>query len=462
MKSSDLLNRLLAECRLRAGRFVATHPRGLPFVVILGLAGFGATAFGIAPMAPDAANLPRVLISEEVVVQGIAGQLEALAQRDLFLYRSDVTRPSDTVDSLLRRLNVVDSAAAGFLRNDIAARKLVEGRAGKMVQVRANAAGELAELVARFAAPAGDQANTHFSRLSVVRVDGKLKARVDIAPLVAQQRLGSGTIRSSLFAATDEARIPDALASQLAEIFATDLDFHRELRKGDTFSVIYEAMTADGEPITWSASAGRVLAAEFVNKGRKFSALWFKDEQGKGAYYDFDGKSRTHSYLASPLEFSRTTSGFAMRMHPILNQWKQHNGVDYAAPSGTPVRAVGEGVVEFAGQQNGYGNIIQIKHSNERATVYAHLSRMDVVVGQRVEQGQHIGAVGATGWATGPHLHFEFKVAGVHQDPLAMPQGTETQVMAAASKAQFDQWARGVRVPLDVAQTVGRAGPYFE
>ena len=462
MKLLDLLNRLLAVCWLRAGQFVATHPRGLPIVVILGLAGFGATAFGIAPMAPDAANLPRVLVTEEVVAQGIASQLEALAQRDLFLYRSDVTRPSDTADSLLRRLNVVDPVAATFIRNDLSARKLLEGRAGKMVQVRATAAGDLAELVARFAAPAGDQAGTHFSRLSVVRVDGKLRSRIDISPLVAQQRLGSGTIRSSLFAATDEARIPDALASQLAEIFATDIDFHRELRKGDTFSVIYEALTADGEAITWSASAGRVVAAEFVNKGRKFSALWFKDEQGKGAYYDFDGKSRTHSYLASPLEFSRTTSGFAMRMHPILNQWKQHNGVDYAAPRGTPVRAVGDGVVEFAGQQNGYGNIIEIKHSKDRSTVYAHLSSMDVVVGQRVEQGQHIGAVGATGWATGPHLHFEFKVAGVHQDPLAMPQGVDTLLVAPAAKAQFDQWARGVRGPLDVAQTVGRAGPYFE
>lgn len=161
--------------------------------------------------------------------------------------------------------------------------------------------------------------------------------------------------------------------------------------------------------------------------------------------------------MASPLEFSRTTSGFAMRMHPILNQWKQHNGVDYAAPRGTPVRTVADGVVEFAGQQNGYGNIVQIKHSNDRATVYAHLSQIDVAVGQRVEQGQHIGAVGATGWATGPHLHFEFKIAGVQQDPLAMSRGAQAAQIAPASKAQFEQWAQGTRVPLEVAQTLGRS-----
>ena len=462
MESLGLLSRRWAGACARAGRFVSGHPRGLTSVVILGLAGFAATAFGIAPMAPDVASLPRSVVTEEVLAQGVAAQVEALAQADLLLYRSDVTRPSDTVDSLLRRLNVNDPGAAGFLRADPVARKMLEGRTGKMVQARADAGGRLDELVVRFAAPAGEQLNTHFSRMSVGRVDGKWRARVELAPLMAQQRLGSGTIRSSLFAATDEARIPDALASQLAEIFAADIDFHRELRKGDTFSVIYEALTADGEPITWSASAGRVVAAEFVNKGRKFSALWFRDEQGKGAYYDFDGKSRSHSYLASPLEFSRTTSGFAMRMHPILNQWKQHNGVDYAAPRGTPVRAVGDGVVEFAGQQNGYGNIVQIKHSKDRATVYAHLSSMNVVVGQRVEQGQHIGAVGATGWATGPHLHFEFKVAGVHQDPLAMSQGAESVVIAPTAKPQFEQWALGVRAPLEVAQTVGRSSPFFE
>ena len=124
------------------------------------------------------------------------------------------------------------------------------------------------------------------------------------------------------------------------------------------------------------------------------------------------------AFLASPMEFSRVTSGFAMRFHPILQTWRAHLGVDYGAPTGTPVRTVGDGVVEFAGVQNGYGNVVQVEHGNDRSTLYAHLSRIDVRKGQRVEQGQRIGAVGATGWATGPHLHFEFRVNGEHQDPL--------------------------------------------
>jgi murein DD-endopeptidase MepM/ murein hydrolase activator NlpD len=374
--------------------------------------------------------------------------------RGLSLYRSDVTRNSDTADLLLRRLGVRDAKAEAFLRIDPVARKVLEGRSGKMVRARANEAGELQELVVRYAAPAGEQATTHFSRLSIARVAGKLMSTVELAPLGSEQRLGSGTIRSSLFAATDEARLPDALAGQLAEVFAGDIDFHRGLRKGDTFSVVYETPTADGEPATWAGTSGHIIAAEFVNKGRKYSALWFKGGEGKGAFFDFDGKGRTHSYLTSPLEFSRTTSGFAMRMHPILRQWKQHNGVDFAAPTGTPVRAVGDGVVEFAGQQSGYGNIVQIKHSKDRATVYAHLSRIDVAVGQRVDQGQYIGAVGSTGWATGPHLHFEFKVAGVHQDPMTIAEGSDTTEMTPAVKERFAQLAQGLRGPLDVAQSL--------
>src|SRR6185369_17541342 len=209
------------------------------------------------------------------------------------------------------------------------------------------------------------------------RVGGIWQAQVETAPLAAQVRLGSGTIRNSLFAATDEAHIPDPVASQVAEIFATDIDFHRELRRGDSFNIVYEALTADGEPITWNQASGKVLAAEFVNNGKTYSAVWFKDptQPGKGGYFDLNGQSKRRSFLAAPLEFSRVTSGFAMRFHPILQTWKQHNGVDYG------------------GWQNGYGNVVQIKHSNNRSTVYAHLSRIDVRKGQRVEQGARIGAV---------------------------------------------------------------------
>ncbi|MEO7116375.1 MAG: M23 family metallopeptidase, partial [Caldimonas sp.] len=191
--------------------------------------------------------------------------------------------------------------------------------------------------------------------------------------------------------------------------------------------------------------------------GQNYSAMWFKDGDAKGAYFGLDGQSKQRSFLASPLEFSRVTSGFSMRMHPILNTWKQHKGVDYGAPIGTPVRTIGDGVVEFAGWQNGYGNVIHIRHSSERSTVYAHLSRIDVTQGQRVEQGATIGAVGQTGWATGPHLHFEVKIDGQQQDPLLVAQKSEAVVVSAAARPHFAQLALSSRAQLGVAETLTRA-----
>lgn len=456
MNSLDSLNQALQTAGTGTRSFLARHPRTLAGTALALLMGAGVTAFAIAPMAPDAADLPRRVVTETVTPEDVGAQLELLASHELSLYRSDLTRNADTADSLLRRMNVSDVAAAAFLRNDKTARRLLEGRAGKMVQVRTSESGALEELTARFPAADPAQLATHFSRLRVTRVNGSLQAVLETAPLAAQVRLGSGTIRSSLFAATDESRIPDPVASQMAEMFSTDIDFHRELRKGDTFSVIYEALTADGEVITWNQAAGRVLAAEFVNNGRSYSAVWFKDPAGKGGYFGFDGQSKRRAFLASPLEFSRVTSGFSMRFHPILQNWRAHLGVDYGAPTGTSVRSVGDGVVDFAGWQNGYGNVVKIKHSNERETVYAHLSRIDVKRGQHVEQGMHIANVGATGWATGPHLHFEFRVKGQHQDPLAIAKSSEAVVLTASAQQELARVTRGWREQLNAAESLAQ------
>ncbi len=424
--------------------------------VAVGLVGFAAAAFGIAPLAPDAAELPRRVVSEAIDALPLDAQLEALAAHSLALSRSQITRVGDTADSLLRRLGIADAEAAAFLRSDATARRVLHGRPGKLVSATAHADGTLIELVARYPAER-DQARTHFTRLTVQRDGDQLRARSEVAPLEAQVRVGSGTIRSSLFAATDEAGIADAIATQIAEIFSTDLDFHRELRRGDTFSVVYETLTADGEPVVWNQGTGRVLAAEFVNGDRVHQALWYQGRDGRGGYYAFDGQSKRRTFLASPLEFSRVTSGFAMRMHPILQQLRAHKGVDYAAPSGTPVRVVGDGVVDFAGRQNGYGNVVIVRHSNQRTTLYAHLSRIDVTRGERVAQGQHVGTVGATGWATGPHLHFEFHVNGAQQDPLGIAKSSEAVTLAAGERAGFEQQAQVARAKLDVARSVSTA-----
>lgn len=451
------LNSVLARTPTRLSSFADQHRKNLAGAISVALAGFAVTAFGIAPMVPDASDLPKRTITETVAIADLRMQAEALAEQDLDLFRNDLTRPGDTADSLLVRLGVIDAKAAAFLRSDAVARKLLEGRAGKMVQVRADASGRLEELTARYAAPSNEKMPTEFTRLRVERVGDALVAYAVLAPLASQTLMASGTIRSSLFAATDEARIPDPVATQLAEIFATDIDFRHDLRRGATFSVVYESLTADGEPITWSGGMGRVVGAEFVNGKQTLSAMWFQDGSAKGGYFGLDGQNKQRSFLSSPLEFSRVTSGFAMRMHPILNTWKQHNGVDYGAPIGTPVRAVGDGVVEFAGVQNGYGNVVHLQHKGERSTVYAHLSRIDVAKGEHVEQGQSIGAVGMTGWATGPHLHFEVKIDGVQQDPLLVAQASDAAVVSPAAKPRFAELARSIRTQLDVAETVARA-----
>ena len=429
------------------------HHKAVATTVVALLLGTGITAFGVAPLAPDASDLPRRLLIEDVTPLPLDTQVDALGEYLLELTRSDLTRSSDTVDSLLSRLNVTDADAAAFLRSDAVARKLLQGRPGKMVQVVTGELGELRQLIARYPAEKNEQYSTHFTRLTVTRDALGFRARTEQAPLAPQVRLGGGTIRSSLFAATDESQLPEVIAIQMAEIFANEIDFRRDLRLGDHFSVLYEALEADGEPITWNQAAGRVLAAQFTNKGKTFEAMWFQEPgSGKGAYFDFKGQSMRRAFLASPMEFSRVTSGFAMRFHPVLKTWRRHLGVDYGAPTGTPVRVVADGVVDFAGVQNGYGNVVYIQHRGNRVTVYAHLSRIHVRKGQHVSQGEHIGAVGSTGWATGPHLHFEIRENGEHVDPLRVARSSEAFTISPAARREFAARVQSARTQLAVAE----------
>lgn len=436
------------------GQTLQKHPKRLTtLIAVLALGGAGG-AFAIASLAPDAADLPvrNVLEAVQPLVtltstdQSDTNGREAPA---LTLYRSDTTRPSDTADTLLKRLGVNDPLAAAFLRTDADVRRSLWGRAGRNVTAEASADNTLLKLSARWT-PSDDG---NFTRLVVEQTPTGLKSRLETAPLSATTRLASGTIRSSLFAATDEARLPDAIATQVAEIFSGDIDFHRALRKGDRFSITYETLEGDGEALR----TGKVLSAEFVNNGKTYQAMWFAQAGQKGGYYTLDGQSLRRAYLASPMEFSRVTSGFKMRFHPILQSWRAHLGVDYAAPTGTPVRSVGDGVIEFAGVQNGFGNVVFVNHGNHNTTVYAHLSRINVRKGEKVSQSQTIGAVGSTGWATGPHLHFEFRVNGIHHDPLTIARQSESVPVTAALKPQFDLTASLVRVALAAAGSMQRA-----
>ena len=431
------------------------HPKRVTGSFAALLLGTGVTAFGVAPLAPDAADLPVRQVFEAVQTLPLQTQLDALADHGFKLYRTESTRSSDTFDTLLKRLNINDPGAAAFLRKDINAKILLAGRVGKNVTAEATDTQALQKLTFRW--PADDE--KHFNRLVVERTAAGLASRVETAPYVANARLASGVIQSSLFAATDDAGIPDHVATQIAEMFSTEIDFRKALRKGDRFSAVYETLEADGEPLR----AGRVLSAEFVNAGKAHQAMWYQaggvDAQGiayKGGYYGLDGKSLRRGYLSTPLEFSRVTSGFSMRFHPIAKKWRAHLGTDFAAPTGTPARTVGDGIVSFAGVQGGYGNVVIITHRNGHETLYAHLSKINVRVGAKVSQSDTIGLVGTTGWSTGPHLHFEFRVNGVHQDPMTIAKQSDTVTLPEAAMTQFKVLAATVNSQLQAGATIGQ------
>lgn len=433
-----------ASCVAKA---VRTYPRQITAAIATLLLCAGGGAFAVASL-PDASDLPVQQVLEAVTPHPIEAQTDALESFNFTLFRSDETRASDTAEGLLRRLGIADDAAAAFVRGNAAARAALLGRPGRTVTAEATQDSRLERLSARFI-PDGEGG---LQRLTVERAGPAFTVRTEAESLTNSSRLASGVIRSSFFAATDAAGVPDAVASQLADIFSGDVDF-RSLRKGDRFAVVYESFDAEGRTLR----TGRVLAAEFESGGKMHQAMWFQEPGQKGAYYRPDGESLRRAFLSSPVQYSRISSGFAMRMHPIMNDWRQHKGIDFAASTGTPVRSVGDGVVDFAGRQSGYGNIVIINHRNNQSTAYAHLSRVDVREGQTVSQGQFIGAVGSTGWATGPHLHFEFRVNGEFRDPSSIAREDGGNPVSAASRQAFNRVAVAMRAELDAAATVLQA-----
>jgi murein DD-endopeptidase MepM/ murein hydrolase activator NlpD len=389
--------------------------------VLLALPIFGVlTAFGVSSDTSTTQVVRRdvdQLIALPDFQEQDSGQVE---------YRTaDRVQRGDTVASLLQRLSVNDKAAFEFLRTSREARSLFQLRPGKTLQAVVDGDGEMQSLVYFHSAD---------KLLEVFRDHETFKAVEKIVTPTAQTVYKSGVIKSSLYGATDAANIPDAVANQLARIFSTDIDFHIDLRTGDRFSVVYEMLYYNGEFVR----PGRVLSAEFSNKGKTFEAYLFTDSEGNDGYYAADGSNRAKSFLRSPLAFSRVSSGFGGRMHPIFRNWRQHTGVDFAAPRGTPTWATADGVVEFAGVKGGYGNVVEVRHSGSISTLYGHLSGFapGVRKGTRVTQGQTLGYVGSTGFATGPHLHYEFKIGGQHQDPMrvALPKADP---LAARYIAQF-------------------------
>ena len=387
-----------------------TSPRGALSRRLPWVAGAVLSVFGVVAAFGTVQPTPEPPVSQSLTIESLSLSPSAPIADEADYWSEDRFQRGDTFASLLDRLGVADDDIEQLRRSQATALRTL--RPGVAVQARLAADGSLRSL----------SFLTGRERQVVIERTGNGFAGLEqSAPLSRREIMRSAQIRSSLFGATDDADIPDSVAVQIAEIFAGDVDFNRDLRQGDRLSVVYEDFFHNGREV----KPGRVLAAEFVNQNRSYRAVWYAEGEGDSriaGYYTPEGKSLRKAFLRSPLEFSRISSGFGLRMHPIQQRWRQHTGVDYAAPEGTRVKATADGTVEFVGQQAGYGNLIEIKHYSGYSTWYAHLSGFakGLRKGARVGQGELIGFVGQTGWATGPHLHYEFRVNNQFRNPLAM------------------------------------------
>jgi murein DD-endopeptidase MepM/ murein hydrolase activator NlpD len=406
---------------------------------------FGLSGVAAYGLAPDTAvePVPTYLLVRTLVAPA-AVQLDDLSG---IYWREERIRRGDTVGSVLSRMGVDDADALSFLHADRAARAVYQLKPGRPLRVATDDDGRLQQL--RMIAPSGELLNV--SRDAAAGFQATLSA----PPVEVRWKIGTGQIRSSLYAAADDAGLPDAVTMQLADVFAGDIDFYHDVRTGDRFAVVYEMRYVDGEP----AGAGRIVAAEFSQGAKTLRAFLYRDDAGHVSYYGEDGQALRRAFLRSPMEFSRITSGYSgARFHPIMQDWRAHKGVDYAAPVGTPVRATASGTVFFIGAQNGYGNVIHLKHQGAFSTLYAHLSRFapQLRQGGKIAQGDVIGYVGQTGWATGPHLHYEFRVGDEQRNPLtiALPDG---EPLGLAQQAVFRSTILPAQAQLSIAQTLPNA-----
>lgn len=411
--------------------------RPIKTVLSISAGGLLVAAGAFAMVAPDRGVAP----SQDVVTDTLVFTLPPLEARDTtaLSYEQRVEtriQAGDTVASILSRLGIEEEGFMAFIASNTdtrkAAHRLVPGR---LVQAALDGTGGM-KWIRYYHTPITENKGKYQTEYLLITKQGdKSFAAKDVAAdTESQMHLAAGVINSSLFGATDAAEVPDSVTVQMAEILGGKIDFLRDIRKGDQFRVLYETRMHEGRP----TGSGRVLAVQYINDGKLIEALWFAPEGSNGGYYDKNGKSLKAAFLRSAIPFTRVSSTFGKRMHPIHKRWKMHSGIDFAAPTGTPIRATGDGFVDFIGNKGGYGKTIVLRHQNNITTLFAHQSRFakGLKRGDRVSQGEIIGYVGSTGWSTGPHLHYEFRVNNKPVDPLGIKM-PEAVALDAKQKQQF-------------------------
>jgi len=353
-----------------------------------------------------------------------------------------VIRRNDTLDAIFRQMQLSLADLARLRELPDVRRSLDRLRPGDMIMLT-HLDGELKSLTRRVSPTA---------TLSVTRAGDGFAADIIENPLEIEQATMSGTIDSSLFGSVNAAGGSDNLAVTLADVFKYDIDFVNEVQPGDSFAVAYQQEWQDGEFVR----DGEIIAAEFVNKGRTFRAVRYVMPDGSAEYFTPDGHSVRKAFLRFPVAFGRVSSGFSLaRRHPVLNRVRAHKGVDFAAPVGTPIYAAGSGRVIHRGVKGGYGNAVILAHAGSITTLYGHMSRYakGLSVGDKVKQGEVIGYVGMTGLATGPHLHYEYRVGGVHRNPATVPL-PKAESIPAELLADFEAKTAPLLAQLD---TIGSA-----
>lgn len=354
-------------------------------------------------------------------------------------WRKFTVKSGDSLAAIFKRAGLDHQVVYEVVNAGEAAKTLRRIFPGDEMQLGFDDAGQLVAL--RY--PVDESVTLH-----IVRQPEGYKSSLVANPLERRLTHAAATIDSSLFAAGKEAGLSDSLIMELAGIFGWDVDFALDIRAGDRFTVVYEDLYRDGARLR----QGNIVAAEFVNQGRTYRAVLYTDPDGNRNFYSPDGKSMRKAFLRSPVDFRRISSGFnPNRYHPKLGVRRPHRGVDYAAAPGTPIRAAGDGRIVYHGWKGGYGRVVIIQHGSRYSTLYAHMSRFasKVGVGSRVRQGQTIGYVGSSGLATGPHLHYEFRVDGVHRNPVTVPL-PEAEPIAAKLMGDFQQKTGSLVAQLDV------------
>ncbi len=360
---------------------------------------------------------------------------------DSFEYQKSITVSSgDTLSVLFAQAGLDNSLLHRILSNNKEAKRFTQLKVGQTLSFEFDENKELSAI------------SSQVSNLESIHLEKQSDSdsfifRNHVAQTQTREQYAKGTIEGALFAATKKADMPYGLALDMANIFGYDIDFAQDLRKGDTFEVLYEEKTLEDKAV----GTGHILTARFTNRGKVYTAVRYTDKNGNTSYYSADGSSLRKAFIRTPVDFARISSRFSNgRKHPILNKIRAHKGVDYAAPRGTPIKAAGDGRVTLAGRKGGYGNTVVIKHGQRYQTLYAHMNGFakGIRSGSNVKQGQIIGYIGTTGLSTGPHLHYEFQVNGVHVDPLSQKLPISDPIHA-SEKQRFAQYSRPLIAKLD-------------